>query len=360
MGLINWPILFMAACCTFMAVVRVRQVSLRGMPLWEINRTIGGFGLLAATAVVYAFQGALEVYAPRVASIAFPLGMILLGGSLDLMVYTLRHPRISHRTSVRILLRSAVIASVLVVIWAFGIPTQRGNPLELRDHLGLRVFAVVFHGYLAWVLGSVVASFGNRARDAWSRRRLKASSYLLVAIGCAYFLIINLLYLSAWSFGWSFNPGAPGHAIFFGCIVGGAILLVVGEPLAAEIRSRRRLRSMAGLWRRLSHLSGDPGVLAAERAWSSQVQLQRAYAEIADALSALSPTQAIAPTSRGVARAIHSGDVERTRPGSLSLSELLPSCSSRTEDQLRMKELARHFDEIGGGGQQPERRRAFA
>lgn len=80
--------------------------------------------------------------------------------------------------------------------------------------------------------------------------------------------------------------------------------------------------------------------------WSAQVQLQRAYAEIADSLASLSPTVDVAPTPDAVARAILTGAVEKaelSRPARPTFAEILPPPASRTEDLQAMEQIARAY-----------------
>lgn len=344
MELVNYPILALSVCTAVVTTLRITQLPPRRLPIWELNRRVGGFALVAAASLVYSVHLVLNDLGPvkNAGTVAFHLLVVGICGSIELILHTLRRQDVDPRTIRRITWRVTLIAATLTIAWLRGFTHEPVDQLiDLRADPAVRVYGLLVHAYLLWVLSRLVITFIRHAHHRLTQRPIKAASYLLVAAGCACFAVVNAVHLSGWIYSWNVPQAAlsRGAPLYFGLIVAGLILVGIGEPLADELHARRKLHVMTALWRDLRHLSDTE--LTGPRPRSAQVRLQRAYAETADALALLSPTGPLEPTPEAIAHAIHAGRVQAVTPEHpVSLADTLPPRASRRHDQQVMERIA--------------------
>lgn len=278
----------------------------------------------------------------------------VLIGALEIIILVLRSPQVDPAAVRRVIWRSGIVTTVLVVTYIFGFadaPPITDISQSAPKNAAVIVHLAVFGAYIMWGLASIIFLCVQRVPKEIRRRTIHALALVLVTAGCAGFLGINAVASSSLVLGFDINVAilyAPAP-VFVGLWVAGGVLLAVGERIYEELASRYMLSRLKPLWDRTIQLMPEDSHLNLRRL-PAAARLQRAYVELSDAICTLRIDDTEHLDLKTVAEKLHRGEVatERAAPTLPTISKTLPPRRTRRKDLELIHDLARAYRQIKG------------
>lgn len=274
------------------------------------------------------------------------LAATVLVGALEMVFLTLRVRDVKPPAVHRVVARSTVITSLLLISWpiaqAGGGPAQ-GVSTPAEHNFPSLVSLLLFPAYVIWGLSQVVILSLYRVPQDIQRRPINTVALALVSAGALGFIAINAataVYLNTGRIAESGDIIAY-SPITLGASVAGACILAMGERVYEGSYARYQVFRLGPLWQRLDELSGREFHLSTQHL-SAPARLQRAYVEISDAICTLRVDTGGRYDLDSVAASLRRGDLADDRD-SPTLSEALPERRTRREDLEAIHALAKTY-----------------
>lgn len=345
-----WLVVALAGCVAVVA----RLVTLRRRPeIWWISLTLAlvsifvGAAFLANEAAVNQALGTLNV-AYLLSCLAFTIS----AGATTVYMHTLQHQQPKRSVVWGLVAATGIVCLTLTVLWVLA-PVHTQEFSKFRDiplSPVLIAFECVFHLLFLPVNSNVAAVCFRLARDAPATdpaRRfglyVNGSSNLVVVLAQLLYLARAILQPVIGASALAFAAVADLLTVIavLGMCTGTTALLAVPHLLHV-LRSRQLARTLRPLWTRTLELYPAVSMRGGWRIRNrSTYQAERMLIEIADGLRLLPvPDLASADPYRIVAEAFRQPDHNVDHRFA---SEILPTPTSRLEEEEQMLRLAHHY-----------------
>lgn len=338
--MVNWPFILLALGSIVLVVERTWRLRHEQKNLNQVAMNTALITLAVAATAYGTMYLTQPFYNIGLATWHGLLGPLI--GALEVVVLTLRYEQVPRSAVRAALVRSGLVTVVLFVTWPLGFATAgpigdlaKVSPLNLP----VLVHIAVFHLYIIWGLLQLAVLTFSRVRSEFSRRPISALALMLVGLGCAGFIWVNVVLGASVLMGVRQDVEAvrAPTAAFLGLCVGGAALLGFGERLWTAAMARYRLWQLKRLWELAVELS--PTEIQRRLQLPPTARMQRAYIEISDALSTLRIQTDRELEVDEVAAALIRGEttMDRSAP---TVSHALPARKTRLEDLMMIHALA--------------------
>lgn len=346
----HWEAFLILSVCSF-AVALERMWRFRGEPatLTHKNFLVALFTLGVAAAAYGTMPLTAQFYNIGLGTWHTLVGILV--GTLEMLALLLRSEKISPAAVRAIQVRSGVVTFILLITYVFGF-ADAPPLLDLSEsaprNIWVLIHLVVFPAYVIWGLMKIIDLCRRRFLKDLKRRPVSAVAFLMVALGCAGFVAINVLISLALVFGVRVDLDivyAP-TPVYVALWIFGCGLLAIGDRAYEETVSFFALARMKPLWSRMIDFLPEGSHLPV-RHLPASARLQRAYVEISDAICTLRVDAGCRVDVEEAAVYLREGNIT-TDPSAPTLSEALPPRKGRKEDIQLVRSLARAYRKSKG------------